>query len=89
MGVLEHNPGDTITMWPRSRFAQYAQAAAAAAHSENPDIDEELYVNYLWMDHQFGALIDMLKYNKVYDETLVILQNDHGQIAKGLFSEMF
>ena len=84
MGILDHNPGDSITMWPRSRFYQYAQNAAAAAILENADLDEELFVNYLWMDHQFGALMDMLKENGVFDETLVILHNDHGQIAKGI-----
>merc|ERR1719242_1437783 len=39
------------------------------------------------MDHQFGALMDMLKEHGLYDETLVILQSDHGQIAKGLLYE--
>merc|ERR1719244_1307971 len=36
---------------------------------------------------RFGALMDALKMKGVYDDTLVILQNDHGQVAKGLLYE--
>jgi len=87
MGQLEYNPGDRISMWPRSRFYEYALAAAAAANADGADLDEELYISYLWMDHQFGALMNAVEGLGVYDDTLVILQNDHGQIAKGLLYE--
>ena len=41
------------------------------------------YAKYYWVDEQFGALIDYLENKGVYDETMVVLQSDHGQIAKG------
>ena len=46
-------------------------------------LDVATFANTSWCDMQFGALIDALKMKGVYDDTLVILQNDHGQIAKG------
>ena len=66
-------------MWPRSRFYQYARSLAVAAGA-----DEAEYISYLWMDHQFGALMDVLRANGVLDDTLVVLQSDHGQTAKGI-----
>merc|ERR1719361_684030 len=45
------------------------------------------YAKYLWADEQFGALIGYLKLKGVYDNTLVVVQNDHGQEAKGLLYE--
>ena len=41
------------------------------------------YAKYLWVDEQFGALINYLEEKGIYDETLVILQADHGVEAKG------
>jgi len=80
-GVLEHNPGDSVSMWPRPRFYEYARSLAAAAGA-----DEAEFVSYLWMDQQFGALVDVLRDSGLYDDTLLILQNDHGQHAKGVLS---
>ena len=42
------------------------------------------YAKNYWVDEQFGALIAYLETKGVYDETLVILQSDHGMEAKGL-----
>ncbi|MCG8581740.1 MAG: sulfatase-like hydrolase/transferase [Bacteroidales bacterium] len=39
--------------------------------------------NLLWMDDALGALIDGLKTNGVYDNTIIFFFNDHGQFAKG------
>jgi len=41
------------------------------------------YARYYWLDQQFGALIEFLRNKGIYDETMVILQSDHGMGAKG------
>merc|ERR1719356_1161912 len=42
---------------------------------------------YLWIDEQFGAIIEYLRSKSIYRDTMVILQNDHGQEAKGMLYE--
>jgi len=39
--------------------------------------------NLLWMDDALGALMDGLKANGTYDNTIIFFFNDHGQFAKG------
>jgi len=42
------------------------------------------YASFLWLDAMFGALVTFLKDNDLYDNTMVILQSDHGDEGKGL-----
>merc|ERR1719295_1929779 len=46
-----------------------------------------MYAQFLWVDEQFGALIQFLRNKGIYDETMVVLQNDHGMDAKGMLYE--
>jgi len=66
-------------MWSRSEVWDYANEQA-----DELGLDVLRFATTFWCDMQFGALIDALKMKGVYDDTLVILQSDHGQIAKGL-----
>ena len=65
-------------MWSREEVWDYAVEQSRAL-----GLDSLRFATTFWCDMQFGALIDALKMKGVYDDTLVILQNDHGQIAKG------
>ena len=57
----------------------------AEAQYDSPSISlKKHYAKYLWIDYQFGALIDYLRSKWIYRNTMVILQNDHGQVAKGI-----
>merc|ERR1740131_741460 len=38
----------------------------------------------IWMDDMFGALVQFLQEKGIYDDTFIVLQNDHGQVAKGM-----
>jgi len=76
------NPEDKTTMWSRQEVWDYSVEQARAL-----GLDQLRFATTFWCDMQFGALIDALKMKGVYDDTLVILQNDHGQIAKGLLYE--
>merc|ERR1719300_905414 len=76
------NPEDKTTMWSRSEVWDYANEQA-----DELGLDVLRFATTFWCDMQFGALIDALKMKGVYDDTLVILQNDHGQVAKGLLYE--
>merc|ERR1719334_1154949 len=76
------NPEDKTTMWSRQEVWDYSVEQAREL-----GLDSLRFATTFWCDMQFGALIDALKMKGVYDDTLVILQNDHGQIAKGLLYE--
>ncbi|MGV8827218.1 MAG: sulfatase family protein [Breznakibacter sp.] len=39
--------------------------------------------NLLWIDDALGALVEKLKANGQYDNTIILFFNDHGQSAKG------
>ena len=80
--VGAQNPEDKTTMWSRSEVWDYANSEAAKL-----GLDVLTFATTFWCDMQFGALMDALKMKGLYDDTLVILQNDHGQIAKGLLYE--
>ena len=41
----------------------------------------------IWVDDAVGSMISFLKTKGIYDETMVILVNDHGQTAKGSLEE--
>ena len=41
----------------------------------------------IWIDDTFGALINYLKNKTIYDDTFIVLMNDHGMGAKGLLYE--
>jgi len=83
-GILSGDevPDDT-TM--RSREDIWAMARRAG-FGESFEVKKEYAKNY-WVDEQFGALIDHLKMKGIYDETLIILQSDHGMPAKGTLYE--
>jgi len=76
------NPEEKTTMWTRDEVWDYANERA-----EEEGKDALLYATYLWMDQQFGSLMDALKQRGIYDDTLVVLQSDHGQVAKGVLYE--
>merc|ERR550525_435043 len=61
--------------------------ANATKMASDMNLDLELMAKIYWGDMQFGALIDVMKRFAVYDNTYVIFQSDHGQIAKGLMYE--
>ena len=81
--VGDEVPDDT-TMPSRIEIWTLAMAMANDAMGDAASFSvKKNYAKYLWMDASFGAIIDHLKSKGVYDNTLVILQNDHGQEAKG------
>jgi len=47
-------------------------------------VQKTKYASYLWLDAMFGALIAFLKDKGLYDDTMLILQSDHGEYGKGL-----
>eukprot|EP01084_Bolivina_argentea_P006338 12004_1 len=47
----------------------------------------EQVAGVLWVDDMFGAMIEFLKTENIYDDTFIVLMNDHGQGAKGLLFE--
>ncbi len=75
-------PDDT-TMRAREEIRQAAIEMSGGAISKNT----EEYAQYLWLDDQFGALIDYLKSNDLYDNTAIFFVNDHGRPTKGMLYE--
>ena len=67
-------------MWDRQELWDYTQSEARDA-----GLNGMTYAAIFWADQQFGALVDALQRFGVYDNTYVVLQNDHGQIAKGIW----
>jgi len=61
--------------------------AQATNISTTLGLDLEMAAKIYWADMQFGALIDVMKRFAVYDNTYVVFQSDHGQVAKGLMYE--
>ena len=56
----------------------------ANSHGEsNPSRISTFAANY-WVDDEFGALINYLKEEDMYDNTFIVLMSDHGMGAKGL-----
>ena len=41
----------------------------------------------IWLDDSVGALVQSLKDNGVYDNTIFVFQNDHGMLVKGALYE--
>jgi len=76
------DPTGKTTMWDRTEIWEYAEQQA-----QELGLNENKFAAYWWMDQQFGALVDALKFAGVYDDTLVVVQQDHGQIAKGMLYE--
>ena len=74
-------PEDHTTMWPRLEV--WAQAEAQGFTGQDSNIQERAYATYLWTDQMFGALTDYLKLSGQYDNTYIILTNDHG-MDKGM-----
>jgi len=72
------NPDDTL-MQPRG--AIWEKATDLAGSDSNK---KEFYAQAIWTDDQFGALINYLKAENIYDKTLIVLMNDHGMGAKGV-----
>ena len=84
-GILtgDEVPDDT-TMPSRDQIWADAEAMAQAQLGEDcTTMITKNYAKYLWMDYSFGAIIDHLRSKEIYRNTVVILQNDHGQEAKG------
>ena len=77
--------GDEIptTTGMRTR-SQILNEAASAGYSYPKN---EWLASYLWMDESFGALIDYLEINNLYNDTFIIFTNDHGMAAKGMVYE--
>jgi len=76
-------PDDTAMA---TRAAIWHRARIAGTDQQFP-VKKKL-ARYFWMDEQFGALIAYLQDVGVYDDTMVILQSDHGMGAKGTMYEM-
>ena len=77
----EDVPDDTSMM---SREDIWALAVAQDKPRESQTVE---WATYHWVDASFGALVDFLSAEGLYDNTLVVLQNDHGQEAKGMIYE--
>ena len=71
-------PDDT-TMRTRTEIWDLATVAG----TRKSKIIKTEYAEIYWVDEQFGAVISYLEEKGIYDETLIVLQSDHGQIAKG------
>ena len=87
-GILtgDEVPDDT-TMPSRDEIWANAEAMAEEQLGDGASYPiKKNFAKYLWIDYQFGAIIDYLMDKSVYRNTLVILQNDHGQEAKGIFT---
>ena len=86
-GILtgDEVPDDT-TMPKRDEVWAKAVQLAEAQYDSAPISIKKNYAKYLWIDYQFGAIIDHLRSKRIYRNTMVILQSDHGQVAKGMFS---
>ena len=74
-------PDDT-SMSSRSDIWAKAESQGLRASAQT-----SAFAAYDWADEHFGALIQYLKDEELYDSTLVILQNDHGVDGKGLLYE--
>lgn len=74
----EDVPNDTAM---RSRERIWSAAVELA---EGGSFQKKMkFAKYLWVDESFGALIEYLEERGIYDDTLIVLQSDHGQEAKG------
>ena len=71
-------PDDT-SMSSRTDIWSNAESQNLRAYAQT-----QQYAAYDWADEHFGALIQYLKDNDLYDSTMIILQNDHGVDGKGL-----
>ena len=78
-GKLTTDKPDDTTMSPRAAILAKAQQLAGSDSNKL-----EFMAQALWTDEQFGALINYLKEKDIYDETMVVLINDHGMGAKGI-----
>eukprot|EP01084_Bolivina_argentea_P298345 514110_1 len=61
--------------------------AAAEALGFTKDNDKDYAAAYLWIDNSLGALIKYLKDFGIYDNTFIVITNDHGMGAKGTIYE--
>ena len=80
---------DDISMDSRDKIWNEALQLASELSSTEigvflPFATKMEYARHLWMDAQFGAIIAYLRSKRIYRDTMVILQNDHGQVAKGM-----
>eukprot|EP01083_Nonionella_stella_P192571 711718_1 len=75
------NPS-TIGMKDRATILQEADTKV---NRNNPNWEQVAGV--LWVDDMFGAMIEFLKMENIYDDTFIVLMSDHGQGAKGLLFE--
>ncbi len=62
----------------------HAFLAAGAKLSEGIPRGDELIARYdaeiMYMDHHIGALLERLKELRLYDETLIVVTSDHGEL---------
>eukprot|EP01084_Bolivina_argentea_P295679 509127_1 len=73
------------TIGMKDRATILAEADAKVPNRNNPNWEQVAGV--LWVDDMFGAMIEFLKMENIYDDTFIVLMNDHGQGAKGLLFE--
>ncbi len=76
----KEKPTDATTMWLREELWDYASSM-----EWTNDGMVSWFANYFWTDMQFGALME--EYGHMYQNTFVVLMNDHGMEAKGLLYE--
>lgn len=75
-GLLEKAPS---VLPPQETIAERLIAANLATETQIPD----RRANMLWLDDVLGALINKLKENGQYENTIILFFSDHGQYAKG------
>merc|ERR1712228_791008 len=77
-GTLNGDEVPDTTMMTRQQVWSTATSLTGSTNMQR--------LNYLaggvWVDDAFGALIDYLKLNNIYDNTFIVVMNDHGMGAK-------
>ena len=75
-GMLDKEPK---VLPPKETIPQRLIEAGIAKEGDIPDER----ANILWLDDVLGAIINKLKENGQYDNTIIVFFSDHGQYAKG------
>ena len=76
--------GDDVPNDTSMRSREMIWSAAVDMAGDRAFQQKMKFAKYLWVDESFGAVVDYLKSRGIYDDTLIVVQSDHGQEAKGM-----